>query len=171
MTQPLTPQDHQGPQAMQSHAIPSGDPGPVNLNEIVQDTIERMKHGPVQSRAIIRYDELPVVVGSPEKLNQLFGILFHSIVAQGAITTKPFVYIKCSRQQDDILDLSIPTNTGIFSLAVYSNIAANHIWLEQHKADIETMNVILKNLHGNLHYSTIENTGCLYLITLPGKLL
>lgn len=171
MNQPLTPpHDQQGLQELHTHIKAYVDPGPVNLNEVVRDIIEKMKHGTVQSRAIIRYDELPVVTGSPEKLSELFGILFHSIIAQG-IATKPFIYIKCARQQDEVMDLSIPANSGMYSLAVYTNIVANHIWLEQHKADIEIMKEILKNQHGNLHCSTIESTGCLYLITLPGKLL
>jgi hypothetical protein len=171
MTQSLTPQDQQGLQALHTPVNTSGDPSWVDLNEVVQDLMERMKHGPVQSRAIIRYETLPVVSGNPEKLSELFGILFHSIVMQGGIGTKPFIYIRCTLQQSEIMDLSVPANSGMYSLTVYTNIVANHVWLEQHRADIETMKSILKNLHGNLHCSTIENTGCLYLITLPGKLL
>jgi len=157
---------------MQPHAQTSGEPVLVNLNEIVQDIIEKMKHGQVQSRAIIRYDDLPLVAGDAERLGELFGILFHSIVTHGSMGCKPFIYIKCSLlHNDEVMDLSIPASSGMFNLAVYTNIVANHIWLEQHQADIETMETILKSLHGNLHCSTIEKTGCLYLITLPGKLL
>lgn len=173
MNQPLTPApDQQGLQATtHTHLNTAGDPVLVNLNDIVQDIIERMKQGSVQSRAIIRYEELPVVGGSPEMLRELFAILFHSIVAQGGIITKPFIYIRCSLQQDEVMDLGVPANSGMYQLAVYSNIVANQLWLEQHEADIENMKTILRDLHGNLNCSTIENTGCLYLITLPGKLL
>src|SRR5688500_3831427 len=136
MNQSLTPQEQQDIQPRHPQLKIAEDQGPVNLNEVVQEIIGNMKQGSGQSRAIIRFEALPVVTGSPEKLQELFVILLHSIVVQGSSTTKPFIYIRCAQQENEVMDLSIPANTGLYSLAVYTNIVANHAWLEQHQADI-----------------------------------
>ena len=164
------------PFASHAHLVVQGSQLPAaqetvttNLNDVMQQVILAVQTTNRQSKPIIRFEPLPEVPGNPQKFAELFQLLFQSIVSNGSAASKPFIYLKCEQQQSEEMDLRFPANGPPHRISVYTNIAANELWLEQHCADIENMKAILNELQGSLNCSAIEKTGCLYLVTLPGK--
>lgn len=167
MNQPIANPVHL---AVQGSPLPAAqEKTTANLNDVMQQVMHAMHTTSRQSKPIIRFEPLPEVPGSPQKFANLFQLLFQSIVSNGSAISKPFIYVKCEQQQSEEMDLRLPVNGLQHLISVYTNIAANELWLEQHCAAIENMKMILNELQGSLNCSAIENTGCLYLVTLPGK--
>lgn len=143
----------------------------INLNELVQ-SITQAYTVEGNSLFILRLDKLPVVVGERQVLTHLFATLLAMMVNHPPANSKLFMYIKCVEEQDepDILDLRVTEGTRMYQMHFHTNINTDEGWQLFCKDRLAECGLIAQQHKGNFNFHTISNTGCLFSLTLPGKL-
>lgn len=144
--------------------------GLVNLRAIIASDFSRIEEKINRLRAIIRCDVLPWVQENEISYSKLFQILIGTIVDHPPAASKLFIYIRCEKQNNEVLDMS-EHDFELFKISIHTNIDTDEHWLQLYQQKIEA----IKNSYGmagsTFNYNVIKNTGCLYSITVAGKLI
>lgn len=145
-------------------------PALVNLNEVVSKSLLTLHDKVKKLKAIIRQDFLPVVKGSEVAFTQVFHTLYGSIINYPPGATKLFIYTRCEKEVSEVMDMSLPEGFENYRICIYTNITTDAGWQQTYCPAIEEVKSILKSNNAQLSCQDITNTGCLYVISLPGKL-
>lgn len=141
----------------------------TDLNEIFRNVLNQYI---LEQGIIFRLDKLPMVNGNQEYVTCLFDALISMVVNHPPANSKLFLYVKCSREKvdNDIIDLSVTDGTSLFKIEVYSNITTDKNWETLYKDKLEDCSLQATKISGRFSFSPITNTGCLFSLTLPGKI-
>jgi hypothetical protein len=141
----------------------------VDLNDIINALLQQ--YGLKEKSAILRLDKLVVVKGKKDQFTFLFGELLHAIFNHPPFNSKLFLFIQCAEEklEEDILDLRSKTS-GRYVICFHTNIHTDENWRAIHKSNLEECCRIVHENGGSLSQNNITNTGCLFSLTLPGKI-
>jgi hypothetical protein len=142
----------------------------VDLNEIVQTICNR--YTTTGKSFILRSDRLPHVNANKEALILLFSELISAIINHPPQNSKLFLYITCRGQpQDaDVMDLRLAGNFKMYLIDLHTNITSDELWMNLYKNKLEECSVMTQRIGGSFSFFPICNTGCLFSISLPGKI-
>lgn len=144
----------------------------VNLNQIFQSVMK--KHIPEEKRtlSIVRSDKLPFVCGKEEHLTRMFDALIVMIISHPPAASKLFLYIKCEIQTKDpeIIDLRLVQDYQMYTLYFHTNITTDAQWKLIHKDKLSECAVLAERNKGCFSFYSIANTGCIFSLSLPGKI-
>ena len=141
-----------------------------DLNEILRSVVEKYK-GDAHKNFILRFDDLPMVIGAKENFICLFDALICMVISHPPVHSKLFLYIKCieEKQEEEIIDLSA-TEEKIYRINFFSNITTDGYWEEANKTRLSECALQATKNGGNFSFFPISNTGCLFSVILPGKI-
>jgi hypothetical protein len=141
----------------------------ADLNDIFRNVLENYT---VDRGIIFRCDKLPIVKADPEYFSCLFDALVSMITAHPPVGSKLFLYIKCfpEKLDDDIIDLSKEGKETLYRIEIYSNITTDENWEMLYKARLADCKLQATKISGHFSFSPITNTGCLFSLTLRGKI-
>lgn len=143
----------------------------VNMNEVVQYHLLSRRQQVEALQAIIRLDVLPHVAGDGQGISKMFSHIFNSILNHPPAGTKLFIYIKCERENSEVMDLSLPQGFQRYLVSVFTNIIADEAWQQAQQPALADIATVVQKANGSFTSFNIVNTGCLYQIVLPGKLI
>jgi hypothetical protein len=141
----------------------------VDLNEVTKECVGAFEKELQALKAILRYDVLPYIKGSKEKMRVVFSNLLSSIIQHPPALTKLLVYLRCQKGVSETIDLTLPEGFTDYTISVYTNIFADSQWRQKNEHLINECAAALKSVGGQLECHTIVNTGCLYAMQIPGK--
>lgn len=126
----------------------------------------------VNGGIIFRCDKLPLSPGNPEYFTCLFDAIISMIVSHPPFGSKLFLYVKCFPEvlDSDVMDLRENENDAPFKIEIYSNITTDKDWEMSYQAKLADCNVQSTRVSGNFSFTPIANTGCLFSLTLRGKI-
>lgn len=146
-------------------------PEEIDLNKIFQSICDKYAIEQ-QKNFILRFDKLPTINGDRDHLQCIFDGMVEMIVNHPPDNSKLFLYVKCTEQPGDaeIIDLGLMAGTKWYKIDLYTNITTSEYWqaLYQNKLG-ECISLATQN-GGNISFSPISNTGCLFSIVLSGKI-
>lgn len=142
----------------------------INLNQVFQTSLELYQETITKSSPIIRCDILPSVQGDSVQMQQLFNLVIKMILLNLPIVNNLFIYIKCDGAKDEVMDLSIPAGFNKYSINVFSN--AIHILerADKFEQEISECKTICTKNNGHFEEHTSSDSGCLFTISLFGKM-
>lgn len=145
------------------------EPADIDLNEIVQKICTRYTSD--GKNFILRADKLPHVNCSQEVFTHLFGELVSMIVNHPPQNSKLFLYITCKEQSQDaeVMDLQLGGET-MYVIDFHTNITSDKQWTNLYKSKLDECSVLIQQNGGDFTFFPICNTGCLFSISLPGKI-
>lgn len=115
---------------------------------------------------ILRFDHLPQVFLTEEQAFTLCYSLL-KMIFQVQMENKLFLYIKCEEQDDpEVINLSKEKN---FSICFHTNFNYNEQWQERNAATLQQCEAIITQNGGSFEVNRVAGTGCLFMVTLPGK--
>src|SRR5689334_1228145 len=91
--------------------------GMLDLNTIVAERLAAFEKDLDNLKAIIRYDVLPLIHGSREKVCDLFSNIISSIVKYPPALTKLFVYFRSQEANPEVMDLAVPAGLKMFTIS------------------------------------------------------
>jgi hypothetical protein len=141
----------------------------ADLNEIFRNVLNKY----VLDRGIIfRLDKLPLINGNHEYVTCLFDTLMSMVVNHPPVNSKLFLYIKCipEKVDSDVMDLRVTGGSALYKIEIYSNITTDKNWEMSYQEKLAECSSQATNISGSLSFSPITNTGCLFSLTLPGKI-
>ena len=94
------------------------------------------------------------------------------IVSHPPQGSKLYLYVKCFPEtvDDDVMDLRVDAQTAIYKIEIYSNITTDKEWEMLHQAKLAECNLQAAKVKGRFSFSPVVNTGCVFSLTLPGKI-
>lgn len=143
----------------------------VDLNEVVQYELITRRQQIQALQAIIRFDALPHINNTRPVAAHMFHHIFNSIIQHPPAGTKLFIYIKCEKDRNEVMDLTLADGFQQYEISVFTNINANESWQQQQQAARANIKQGIESSKGSFESFAIEKTGCLYKLVLPGKFI
>ena len=121
---------------------------------------------------ILRSDKLPHVLGDEEVFLHLFKELVAMILNHPPQNSKLFLYVTCREDNpdEDVIDMRLTGDIRLFRTNFYTNITSDDQWTDLYKEDLAANSLLVEQNGGNFSFFPICNTGCLFSISLPGKI-
>jgi len=139
----------------------------VSLNDVFREALRKVEGLLSRDNLIVRCDSLPLVTGTKEELKLVFDTLIEVIFASTS-RSRLFLHVGCSENQLDDKQPSSTTNMKRYQIRIQTNINTDKGWKDRHKNALDRCEQILSKLDGT--FSVHAVSGCLFTLTVPGKL-
>lgn len=144
--------------------------GLVDLNRVVQHTFEEQQQKVAEQQAIVRCDRMPLVPGHVQLYVLLFRKMLGLILDNPPRNSKLFIYVKCYRSASDIIDLTLPQGFAEHEIGFYTNSNITPEWEKVNNDTLASCRQLIRESNGSLRWQTAPGAGCLFTVTLPGKI-
>ncbi|MGZ3848813.1 MAG: hypothetical protein ACXVKI_06770 [Flavisolibacter sp.] len=139
----------------------------VNLNEAMQQSLQRFQNIR-NSNIIIRCENLPVMEGATSGMSRAFDEILGMIVPHPPSGSKLFLHIDCEQERMENGD---PARIRkVYTIHFHTNCQADETWRMANRETIENCSLLLAQYGASFTMNNIKASGCLFSISLPGKM-
>lgn len=142
----------------------------INLNQILQQALQPYSTSIRNADIIFRCEVLPEMEGNKLEIGEVFNKLISIIVENPPVGSRLFLHINCEEQDKEILDLSLSSGCRSFLIQFHTNISTSANWKLIHQPLFERCTSILLAHKATLTVNDVLKNGCLFSISLSGKL-
>jgi hypothetical protein len=116
----------------------------------------------------MRCEALPKVEGSLDQFRDIFEILLSAILIHPPNGSNLFLFIDCNELKED----TPPLKKGLksYRIGIHTNIRTDEEWISRTRDELSYCERTLNQFGGSLTVNNIYSTGCLFVISLPGKI-
>lgn len=143
----------------------------IDLNKIVKTVLDAHKLKLQQLSAILRCDHLPFVQADMHTLDELFASLFKVIIDHPPSGNNLFIYLKCKEVKDENLTLGLRDDFIQYDISFHTNVKHGAQWQQLYATKLEECALICERLRGSFENHSKSSSGCIFSLTLPGKLI
>ncbi len=137
----------------------------VSLNEILKECLKKAQARVDNLQMIIRCEHLPKVLASRDEMMQLFEDLLAVILNHRQLgATSLFLYVDC--EEDDV---GLEPHKR-YCIKFHTNITTDEDWKLSSMQILSNCRQILSKYNGTLAVNDISSAGCLFSLSLPGKI-
>jgi hypothetical protein len=140
-----------------------------SLNRVFRESMLKKQSEASGLQLIVRCGSLPEINGNYEEISKLFDYLLDMIVQHPFVSSKLFLFVDCVEQDADVIDMSLADDFKRFTIRFHTTIATYENWKLVNSQLIIHCRQILSNYKGTLQIND-TGTGCLFSISLPGKI-
>lgn len=139
----------------------------LSLNDIFNERIRKAQLRPGKVKIVARCESLPMVAGDREELATLFDILISLMIDNSPPGSDLLLYVNCKTGQP-----FLSKNKGFLDYVIkfHTNLTTNEGWKDRNKEALYNCEQIINRHRGSFLVNNIFNTGCLFSISLPGKI-
>jgi hypothetical protein len=101
---------------------------------------------------------------------KVFDDLLNMILNQSLPPSKQFLYVDCEEEVTDVIDMSLSEGMKRHIIKFHTNITTHDNWKLLNSKVLMNCKQILSRHSGNLVVNDISSTGCLFSVSLPGKI-
>jgi hypothetical protein len=141
----------------------------INLNEVMQQELLRAQGQDSRSRMIVRCENLPVVEGAPAVVSGLLRGLVSLITAHPPLSSRLFLYIDCEEENKEV-EAALTQGYKRYRIDFHTNALTGEKWHMANQEKLEAYKKMALAFNGTLEVNQIGNTGCLFSISLVGKI-
>jgi aminopeptidase C len=145
-------------------------PGLLSLNEVLQESLKKAQAQVDKAQLIVRCENLPLVQADHGEMVRLFDDLIAMILNQPPNTTRLFLYVDCEENNSDMIDMTLQPGFKKYTIKFHTNITTHEHWKIINNNALINCKQILSRHNGNLAVHDISSTGCLFSLSLPGKI-
>lgn len=137
----------------------------VSLNEILKECLKKAQARVDNLQLIVRCENLPKVLATREEMMQLFDDMLAVILNHRQLAARSlFLYVDC--EEDD---------AGMgphkqYCIKFHTNITTDEHWKLGSMQTLSNCRKILSKYNGTLAVNDISSAGCLFSLSLPGKI-
>lgn len=141
----------------------------TDLNEVMQQSLQQFQSGTRNLNVIVRCERLPVIEADQKAIAKVFDSLVQMISNHPPPGSKLYLYVDCEeeRQQQDPETLYVGKR---FFIRFHTNITTSEEWKAEYCRVLEECALTLQQFGAGFTVNEIKNTGCLFSISLSGKL-
>jgi hypothetical protein len=142
-------------------------PVPINLGDVIRQALQPFLSAGRNREVIFRCDDLPAVSAEPGVIQEVFSRLIRMIM-QHPSDSRKFFYIRC---EEKLPSLKQKAARSTYIIEFHTNLSNHSQWMQLNQESIlDCQQIMLR--HGlDLAVHEITTTGCLFSISLQGKLL
>lgn len=138
-------------------------PHNINLNELISAVLLPYQKRGRNHDLAVRCDSLPLTFGDPAALEHVLSELVR-LILKHPVSGRKFLHIFCEE------DKSVSNQPDRFILQFHANLIIDEQWKQLHMESILALQAILEKTNSRLIVHEIFTTGCVFSISLPGKL-
>ena len=141
----------------------------LSLNAVLNNSVKKAQQAFPSQRIILRCEPLPRVKGNPDDWKELFDNLVRLIVSYPPPGYRLFLFIGCEEVPGKN-GQQVSFDNSYFLVRFHTNITTREDWVTANAPVLERCRLIIERLKGTLLVNNITNTGCVFAVTLPGKI-
>lgn len=145
-------------------------PGLLSLNEMLQESLKKAQTQVDKAQLIVRCESLPFIQADHDEMVRLLDDLIGMILNQPPNTSRLFLYVDCEETDTDLIDMTIKEGFKKYLIKFHTNITTHENWKLVNSQALMNCRQILSRHNGNLVVNDVSSTGCLFSVSLPGKL-
>lgn len=142
----------------------------LSLSDVLQESLKKAQNQVDKSQLIIRCETLPKIKADHKEMVGLFDKLLGMILGYPPNTSRLFLYIDCEEDTNDVIDISLEDGLKRYMIRFHTNITTHNNWKLINSQALIDCRQILSRHNGNLAVNDISSTGCLFSVSLPGKI-
>jgi hypothetical protein len=140
----------------------------ISLNEIFKESLTKAQTAANHLQITLRCETLPHVAGNQAELAKLFDELLDIILKYPPSGSRLFLYLDCEEEKK--ADTLLQDTFRRFVLKFHTNAGVPDNWKVVNSQALVNCKQILSDHNGNLALGHSSRTGCLFSISLPGKI-
>jgi hypothetical protein len=141
--------------------------GYINLGEVIRQALQPFLATGRNREVIFRCDDLPAITGNTREVQDVFARLIRMIM-QHASDSKKFLYIRCEEKP---AVSRLKSKASCYIIEFHTNLSSHPQWMQLNQENILACQQVLSKHEIYLAAHEISTTGCLFSISLQGKLL
>lgn len=145
-------------------------PGLLSLNDVIQENLKKAQYQVDKAQLIVRCETLPCIKADHDEMASLFNDLLSIILNHPPNTSRLFLYIDCEEDNSEGIDRTPEEDMKRYIIKFYTNITTSESWKLANSGALINCQQILSRHNGNLAVNDISGTGCLFSVSLPGKI-
>ena len=142
---------------------------PINLNGVVREVLQRLQQG-MGLDIIVRCEVLPVIEGDRKNIVRVFDNIAHMIISHLPTGTRLFLFVDCEEEMKEVSGPELVKTNRRYKLNFHTNISTNEAWKTAHEKTIDGCRTLLAQYGASFTVNEIRSTGCLFSISLLGKM-
>ncbi|MGZ3975597.1 MAG: hypothetical protein ACXVMI_15110 [Flavisolibacter sp.] len=142
----------------------------LSLNQVLQVSLKKAQAQVDRVKLIVRCETLPHVKAAQDDMVRLFDGLLGMILNSGQGNPRLFLYIDCEEDTSDLIDMNLGPDLKRYFIRFQTNIVAHDNWKLVNSQSLIGCRQILSRHNGNLAVNDISSSGCLFSVSLPGKI-
>jgi light-regulated signal transduction histidine kinase (bacteriophytochrome) len=142
----------------------------LDLNMVLKECLKKAQAGVDDLQLIIRCESLPRIRAVYDEMVKLFENLLGTILNHAPETSRLFLYVDCEEDSNDVIDMTLEEGFKRYTIKFHTNVTTNDSWKLVNSQALINCRQILSNHNGNLAVNEISKTGCLFSVSLPGKI-
>ncbi|MBO9573018.1 MAG: hypothetical protein J7497_12570, partial [Chitinophagaceae bacterium] len=119
---------------------------------------------------IVRCESLPKIKADGEETMKLFDDLLRMILNHPPQTSRLFLYVDCEEDSGDVMDMTLEEGFKQYIIKFHTNVTSHGNWKLINSQSLMNCRQILSRYNGNLAVNEISKTGCLFSLSLQGKI-
>lgn len=142
----------------------SQQPAILSLNDVFKESMKKAQAALNSFQMIVRCENLPQIRGNYAEMLQLFDNLLKMILNHPPKNSKLFLYVDCEE------DNQKKNGEKHFIIKFNTNIDKQENWKVINSQALVNCKQILAAHNGSLVVNNLSSTGCLFIVSLPGKM-
>lgn len=144
--------------------------GLLDLNIVLKASLKKAQSQLDHLELIVRCEALPQIKADHEEIMKLFDDLLGMILSHPPQTSQLFLYVGCEEDSGDVIDMTLEEGLKRYTIKFHTNVTTHENWKLINSQCLVKCRQILSRHNGNLAVNEIRNTGCLFSVSLPGKI-
>lgn len=145
-------------------------PSLISLSDVFRESLKKVQAEVTNLQLIVRCETLPKIKADQEEMVKLFCKLLGMILNHPPKASKLFLYLDCDADNSDVIDMSLEDGYKRYIIKFFTNVHTHENWKLVNSPSLAHCRQILSNYHGTLVVNDISSTGCLFSVSLPGKI-
>jgi aminopeptidase C len=144
--------------------------GLLDLNTVLRESLKKVQSEVLHLQLIVRCESLPQIKADHEEIMELFDDLLRMILNHPPQTSRLFLYVDCEEDFRDVIDMTLEEDFKRYIIKFHTNVTTHGNWKLINSQALMNCRQILSRYNGNLAVNEISKTGCLFSLSLQGKI-
>jgi signal transduction histidine kinase len=152
-------------------SVPESYSEQINLNDVLRQALQqRLQYEKKNSDIIIRCDVLPVVETDRKKIIGVFDHIVQMIISHPPNGARLFLYVNCEEEHTAMTGADVVKRNKRYKVNFHTNISTDEAWKKAHEKTIAGCKAVVAQYGASFTVNDIKSTGCLFSISLLGKM-
>jgi hypothetical protein len=144
--------------------------GLLDLNIVLKESLKKAQTQVDNLQLIARCEALPHVKSDYAEMVKLFDDLLTMIMNTPPQASRLFLYVDCEEDSTDFIDMNSTEGFRRYTIKFHTNITTHENWKLINSQTLVGCKQILSKHNANLAVNEISKTGCVFSISLQGKI-
>lgn len=142
----------------------------LDLNSVLQESLKKAQARVDHLQLIVRCESLPQIKADHEEMVKLFDDLLGMILNHPPTASRLFLYVDCEEGSSDVIDMNVEKSFERYIIKFHTNVTTHDSWKLLNSQTLVNCRQILSKYNANLAVNEISKTGCLFSLSLQGKI-